>query len=144
MFIKTFVFVSAIAVVLSSSLIRNKREAYVLPDGLEYIPQVNPSFTCSAPGYFADVDNDCQLFHVCINQEFPDGKQELAQYTFACGNQTVFNQFSMTCAHPSESIPCASSSEFFFLNERLGNEKALLHEDADVEKAAALLTKSAN
>ena len=45
----------------------------------------------------------------------------------------------MTCSHPDEAVPCASSADFFYLNERIGQEKALLHEDADVEKAAALI-----
>jgi len=134
---KTLFIVSALAIVASASMIRNKREAYALPDGLEYIANVNPSFQCSAPGYFADVDNNCQLFHVCINQEI-DGKNEIAQYTFACGNQTVFNQFSLTCAHESEAIPCASSPDFFYLNDRIGTNE-WIHQDADVEKAAALI-----
>lgn len=56
------------------------------------------------------------------------------QYTFACGNKTQFNQFSLTCAHESESLPCESSKEFFYLNDRIGKEKALLHTDEDIVK----------
>jgi hypothetical protein len=129
-----------------------------LPDGVDsYIGSIKTNFVCTSGGYFADVDNNCQLFHVCVPQEFPDGKtvsdffelgpqlqtnsmnetfglQEIAQYTFACGNQTVFNQFSLTCAHESEAIPCASSSEFFYLNERIGQEKQPIHTDEDVAR----------
>jgi hypothetical protein len=65
----------------------------------------------------------------------------MAQYTFACGNQTVFNQFSLTCAHESESIPCASSADFFYLNERFGQEKQPIHTEADLEKFASYLAK---
>jgi len=132
MFTKSFIFITFTILLVNAV-------PYELPDGLEYISNINPSFQCSSPGYFADIDSNCQLFNVCINQEFPDGKVELAQYTFACGNQTVFNQFSMTCASPEEAIPCASSADFFYLNERIGQETAKLHEDADVEKAAALI-----
>lgn len=56
----------------------------------------------------------------------------------------MFNQFSLTCADPSEAVPCASASEFFYLNERIGQEKALLHEDADVQKADQLIPNRAN
>lgn len=103
---------------------------------------------------FGDIENNCQLFHVCVPQEFPDGKtvsfkyfknsckfilnllslKEIAQYTFACGNQTVFNQFSLTCAHESEAVPCASSADFFYLNERIGQPNQPIHEDDDVAR----------
>lgn len=35
-----------------------------------------------------------------------------------------------------ESLPCKDSKEFFYLNDRIGKEKELLHTDADVEKLA--------
>ena len=60
--------------------------------------------------------------------------KEIAQYTFACGNQTVFNQFSLTCAHESEAVPCASSADFFYLNERLGRQNEFIHTDDDVTR----------
>ena len=138
----------------------------------EYLGDVNPSFACSEQGIFGDVANECKIFHVCQVLDFPDGKQEIAQYSFggflhwpafgpvkidlqptnkdlisffyqtaACPNTTVFNQFSLTCADPSEAVPCASSPDFFYLNQRIGNEKALLHEDADVEKFGTYLNK---
>lgn len=60
------------------------------------------------------------------------------QYTFACGNKTLFNQFSLTCAHEAESLPCESSKEFFYLNERIGKEKELIHTDSDLEKLTSV------
>lgn len=45
----------------------------------------------------------------------------------------------MTCVTPEESIPCESSKEFLYLNERIGKEKELLHTDADVEKLAMVI-----
>lgn len=47
----------------------------------------------------------------------------------------------MTCTSPEESIPCASSSEFLYLNDRIGKEKELLHTDADIDKLGKLLTR---
>lgn len=54
----------------------------------------------------------------------------------------MFNQFSLTCADPSEAVPCDQSSQFNFLNERIGVEKALLHEEEDREKAEALYPRN--
>merc|ERR1719431_72740 len=36
-------------------------------------------FTCEgrAYGYYADVANDCQLFHVCYPVAYPDGQEEM-------------------------------------------------------------------
>lgn len=122
------------AVCYAATLTRHKREAFQLPDGVQaYIPSIKPNFKCESGGYFADVENDCKIFHVCVPEM---GKSELQQYSFACGNMTVFNQFSMTCSDPAETIPCKDSKEFWYLNERIGKEKELLHTDADVEKLA--------
>ena len=51
------------------------RQAYELPDGSDLLLRSNlvTSFSCAGRpyGYYADVANDCQLFHVCypINDE---------------------------------------------------------------------------
>jgi len=137
---KFLIFVSCVALCYAASLTRTKREAYNFPDGAELIVgSIKTSFQCSTGGYFADQDNDCKVFHICQINELPDGKTEIVQDSFFCPNQTVFSQFSMTCATAEEAIPCASSAEFFYLNERIGKETAKLHEDADVAKADALI-----
>jgi len=126
------------AICYAATLTRHKREAFQLPDGVQaYIPAIKPNFKCSSGGYFADIENDCKIFHVCVPGEM--GKTELQQYSFACGNQTVFNQFSMTCTSPDEAVPCASSKDFWYLNERIGKEKELIHNDMDIEKLASYL-----
>lgn len=50
---------------------------------------VRSTFTCFANGYYADVDNNCQIFHVCYSAEHTDGTHEQHMYSFVCGNQTV-------------------------------------------------------
>jgi hypothetical protein len=40
----------------------------------------------------------------------------------------------MTCAHESEAVPCASSADFFYLNERIGRENEHIHNDDDVAR----------
>ncbi|OQR74856.1 hypothetical protein BIW11_08804 [Tropilaelaps mercedesae] len=63
------------------------------------------------------------------------GKHELFTYSFFCGNQTVFNQLSFTCAWPEEAVACANAPDFFYLNDRLGVKDAKFLTDEDVEKA---------
>ena len=43
-------------------------------------------------GYYADVVNDCQLFHVCYPVLYPGGGEEMVKWSFICPNQTIFDQ----------------------------------------------------
>ena len=68
-------------------------------------------FTCEgrAYGYYADVANDCQLFHVCYPVQYPDGQEEMFKWSFICPNQTIFDQvratnFEKLCKNLSLSI----------------------------------------
>lgn len=134
------VFVLAI-VAIAAAVPRTKRAAYELPDGAELlVGSVKTSFTCPAKnGYFADVDNACLLFHVCNVVTKDDGSTEVGQWTFLCGNQTVFNQLSLTCSFPEESIPCQSAPDFFYINDNLGRVDAPLHSEDDLQRAAPLI-----
>ncbi|XP_050049801.2 uncharacterized protein [Dermacentor andersoni] len=139
-----YVIVAAIALfAVAVALPRSKRAAYELPDGVEFIVgSVKTSFTCPAKnGYFADVDNNCQIFHVCNVVPKDDGSTEVQQYSFFCGNQTVFNQFSLTCAFPEDAVPCRSSPDFFYLNDKIGQEKVFFHDDSDVARAIPLIPR---
>lgn len=126
---------------VSAGKSRSKRAAYELPDGADLVVgSIKTSFNCPAKnGYFADVDNNCQIFHVCNVVTYPDGKTEVQQYSFFCGNQTVFNQLSLTCAFPEEAVPCNNAPDFFYVNDNIGIPDAPFLTDADVQKAAALI-----
>ncbi|QQP52927.1 Uncharacterized protein FKW44_005225, partial [Caligus rogercresseyi] len=53
---------------------------------------VQTTFSCDGQpyGYYADVDNNCQIFHICLPIEDDLGQIiETAQYSFICGNATV-------------------------------------------------------
>ncbi|XP_076039294.1 U-scoloptoxin(01)-Cw1a-like, partial [Oratosquilla oratoria] len=74
------------------------------------------SFTCEGRrwGYYADVANDCRVFHVCFPMNDEEGNLiELAHFSFFCGNQTVFSQESLTCAHPQDAFPCDQAESLF-------------------------------
>lgn len=100
------------------------------------------SFTCPAKnGYYADVDNDCLVFHVCNVIPKDDGSLDVEQHSFICGNQTMFDQLSMTCSFPENAVSCKSAPDFYYLNERLGEEKALFHDDSDIQRAYPLIPR---
>ncbi|CAL1290727.1 unnamed protein product [Larinioides sclopetarius] len=132
------VFLSGLTLSLAAS--RSKRAAYELPDGAELIVgSVKTSFVCSNEGYYADIDNNCQIFHVCHTAVNADGTSEMQQWSFLCGNQTVFNQFSFTCGSYEDAVPCASSGDFFYLNGNLNSgPDVLFHREDDVARANAV------
>uniref|UniRef100_A0A6G1S8C7 Chitin-binding type-2 domain-containing protein n=1 Tax=Aceria tosichella TaxID=561515 RepID=A0A6G1S8C7_9ACAR len=105
-----------------------------LPDGIEnilgFVPQ--STFKCEREGYFGDIDNDCRLFHLCQRQVGQGGKVEWRHWTYACGNQTMFNQLTLTCAFVDEAIPCKHASKFQYLNEVIHKPAEAFLTDADV------------
>ncbi|XP_076328783.1 uncharacterized protein LOC143234970 [Tachypleus tridentatus] len=132
---RMLVFLVCVVVALANAD-RTKREAYDLPDGVALlISAVKTTFVCSNDGYYADVDNNCQIFHVCLTDKYPDGKEKLKHWSFICGNQTVFNQLTFTCALPEESVICNKAPDFFYLNNQLGQEKAPFLVDDDIKRA---------
>ncbi|XP_042882411.1 uncharacterized protein LOC122259601 [Penaeus japonicus] len=82
------------------------------------------NFDCADRAYldYADVSSDCRVFHVCLPVSDDLGEiVETAQYSFFCGNQTVFSQDSLTCAHPQEAFPCDQAETLFdSVNARFG------------------------
>lgn len=60
-----------------------------------FIPENN--FSCGDDkifgGYYADPQHDCQVYHVCIQDE----KNDLSHVSFLCPNGTIFNQELFIC-----------------------------------------------
>ncbi|XP_054721127.1 uncharacterized protein LOC129230731 [Uloborus diversus] len=124
---------------------RAKREAYDLPDGADIlVGPIKTSFTCFNDGYYADVDNNCQIFHVCHSTAREDGTAETQQWSFLCGNQTLFNQLTLTCADPDDAIPCPEAPSFYFVNDRInaGDPTLYFLNEEDIERAEPLLYRS--
>lgn len=121
---------------------RRRREAYALPDGAELLlGSVKTTFKCPGDGYYADIDNDCKVFHVCHDVLGPQGTagHEMQHFSFLCGNQTVFNQLSLTCAYEDDSVPCQNAKDFYYLNANIGDPKAEFLSDNDIQRAAPLV-----
>ncbi|KAK7073963.1 hypothetical protein SK128_013278 [Halocaridina rubra] len=94
------------------------RSAYQFSAGYLDILGAEPSQTFSCEGrpygYYADVANDCQVFHVCLPLADEIGAViETAHFSFICGNQTFFNQETLTCSHAEEALPCTEAEGLY-------------------------------
>ncbi|KAG8201519.1 hypothetical protein JTE90_011194 [Oedothorax gibbosus] len=141
-------FIILASVLLSVALAaskRTKREAYNLPDGADIlVGPIKSTFNCFNDGYYADVDNNCQIFHVCHSVDREDGSRDTQQWSFLCGNQTLFNQLTLTCSDPEESIPCPDAPSFYNINDRInaGDPQLYFLTDEDISRAEPLLYRN--
>ena len=77
---------------------------------------IKTSFQCEAKayGYYADVENNCQVFHICLPIEDDAGAViETAHWSFICGNGTIFDQATLTCNHEDDAFPCAEAATLY-------------------------------
>ncbi|XP_071517642.1 uncharacterized protein [Panulirus ornatus] len=95
------------------------RMPFVLPDGADVFLKgrsLDTSFSCiSRPyGYYADVDNDCAIFHICQPITSDAGQLvETAHFTFICGEGTIFSQSSLTCTTPDLAYSCSQAPDIY-------------------------------
>eukprot|EP00095_Tigriopus_kingsejongensis_P002020 snap_masked-scaffold419_size176504-processed-gene-0.23 protein:Tk02020 transcript:snap_masked-scaffold419_size176504-processed-gene-0.23-mRNA-1 annotation:"cuticle protein" len=97
-------------------------QAYNLPaDGETLLAQaLSLSFSCDSReyGYYADVSNNCQIFHICLPIEDDAGSIiETAQWSFICGNGTVFDQQTLSCNYELDSVLCDQAESLYNLVE---------------------------
>uniref|UniRef100_A0A1B0D292 Chitin-binding type-2 domain-containing protein n=1 Tax=Phlebotomus papatasi TaxID=29031 RepID=A0A1B0D292_PHLPP len=59
---------------------------------------ISEGFSCENRdyGYYADVANECQIFHVCLPVMFNQRKSRTYQWSFICPEETVFSQDCFT------------------------------------------------
>nr|CAD7257184.1 unnamed protein product [Timema shepardi] len=83
---------------------------------------ITDTFSCEGRtyGYYADTDNGCQLFHVCLPVVLSSGKEQTYKWSFICPEETIFNQESFTCARPEDSVACEESPQYYSLNDNFG------------------------
>jgi len=55
---------------------------------------ITDNFSCANKtyGYYADVENDCQIFHVCLPVTYADGRENTFRWSFICPEETIFSQ----------------------------------------------------
>ena len=116
---------------------RAKRQtSFLLPTDTEKFLSrpIKPQFRCLKTGYYADIDNNCQMYHVCVVQTKATGHKVTRQFSFVCGNNTIFNQLTQTCDNPEESLPCIDAPKFYGLNTRIGQTDAVMHTGNDYKE----------
>lgn len=93
-----------------------------LPGGSDDILSApyDESFSCEGRdyGYYADVANNCEIFHICLPVEDNEGNViEFAKWSFVCGNGTVFDQQNLICNHREYAFPCEESESLYGITE---------------------------
>ncbi|XP_011869996.1 PREDICTED: uncharacterized protein LOC105563214 [Vollenhovia emeryi] len=115
-----------------------KTGGLLLPDNATLIREdIVDTFSCQDRiyGYYADMDNECQLFHVCM----PQARGSI-RWSFICPSETVFNQATFVCTRTESSIPCEESEKYYSLNEDIGKEVEE-EEEADQNRGKKNATK---
>lgn len=73
----------------------NRLSHLTLPSNATSIrSDITDNFSCSGRsyGYYADIENDCQIFHVCLPVTYPDGREQQFRWSFICPEETAFDQ----------------------------------------------------
>ncbi|KAH0547458.1 uncharacterized protein LOC123268416 [Cotesia glomerata] len=102
-------------------IFRENMPELLLPSNASLIREnIVDTFSCENRiyGYYADIDNECQVFHVCMPQN-----RGSRRWSFICPSETVFNQATFVCTRINESIPCEESEQYYVLNEEIGKEE---------------------
>ncbi|XP_066152173.1 putative uncharacterized protein DDB_G0286901 isoform X2 [Euwallacea fornicatus] len=77
---------------------------------LSSVPET--SFSCEQqeyPGYYADIETRCQVFHICVNNK---------TYDFLCPNGTIFHQEYLVCVWWNL-FDCTSAPSFYSINSNI-------------------------
>ena len=69
-------------------------------------------------GYYADVEAECQVFHICGN----DGNGGLTKYSFLCPNGTIFQQQYFVCDWWFN-VDCSLAEDLYSLNDIVAAEQ---------------------
>lgn len=100
--------------------------------------EITDTFSCEnrGYGYYADVENECQIFHVCLPVMYDDveRKERTFRWSFICPEETVFSQVVFTCVR-MEDMPneCQESEQFYKLNQNFGMTMNASESETDSE-----------
>ena len=97
-------------------------EANIVYPTLALVPDT--SFSCAnrvMGGYYADVETECQVFHICGGSNNVFGS---IKYSFVCPNGTIFHQQYFTCDW-WYNVDCQMAPDFYDLNKNIGDESSI-------------------
>ncbi|XP_047738012.1 U-scoloptoxin(01)-Cw1a-like isoform X3 [Hyalella azteca] len=121
---KFLIIVSVVLGVAFAAVPRVRRDS--TPDDFELpsnatviVGRINHGFDCSGRkfGYYADDQNNCQIFHVCMPYEDSEGAPQLRMWSFLCGVGSVFDQATLTCNYPESALPCNEAKSYYGIND---------------------------
>merc|ERR1711874_465078 len=110
---------AVVAMVVAVAVAQDEGSGVGLPAGHGDIlsnPYDPESFSCEGQdyGYYADVESNCEIFHICLPIQDNDGiVTSTAKYSFFCGNGTVFDQQALVCNHADDAFPCEESPSLY-------------------------------
>jgi len=88
----------ALATLVALATMAPLASAQLRPPNLSPDNLPDTAFTCEdkvTGGYYADMEADCQLFHVCVQVS----EYEFQDFHFLCPNDTVFDQQHLVCTN---------------------------------------------
>ncbi|CAL4214952.1 unnamed protein product, partial [Meganyctiphanes norvegica] len=99
-------------------------EEYELPSNATAVltRALRTGFRCDnrVYGYYADIDNNCEVFHICYPYVDVDLAIRMRMFSFICGSGLVFDQEKMVCERKEDAIPCEASNQFYDYNNYFG------------------------
>ncbi|XP_037094779.1 vegetative cell wall protein gp1-like [Pollicipes pollicipes] len=88
-----------------------------LPGGSKTVLKDMPPSTFSCKdrpyGYYADIQADCQVFHICTPVVHADGFEQNLKHSLFCNNGTRFDQRTLTCREETLALPCDRSESYY-------------------------------
>ncbi|CAL4181253.1 unnamed protein product [Meganyctiphanes norvegica] len=132
-----FTFALCLVVLAGSTVSANR--AFQLPGGSGR--PADASFSCEGReyGYYADVSNQCKVYHICQPQIDEFGQAApAAHYSFVCGQDAVFSQLQLACVHRGTlEAPCQEAPNLYeSVNAQFRLEELQRQEAKDAARTA--------
>jgi hypothetical protein len=76
---------------------------------------IDTSFQCQGRGYgyYADVKNECKIWHICEKRVDDLGNEYMNRISFFCPLGTHFDQKTLGCTISSLALPCPEAEHFY-------------------------------
>ncbi|XP_076049421.1 uncharacterized protein LOC143030101 [Oratosquilla oratoria] len=136
----SFIFAAAcvLSLVLGTpTLPRTRRDSsplnYELPGNATNVltAPITTGFDCEGRvyGYYADVQNNCEIFHICFPYVDSDFVIKNRMFSFVCGQGLVFDQLRLVCSRAANALPCQAAENFYTINNYFGRVDLKFGED---------------